>query len=642
MTAHPTTASSGGPSENSAAAVPGNATSDANSKTTGLPPVAAPPSPAAHLGTDMRSPSSAAAARPGRLALIAWLVRRTRSLLPPLGIATAARILGDLLGVAILVAAAIALTRQSQGDTAGPWGLILTIAGLAAARAGLRYLEHYAGHWVAFSALHRLRMILFNRLIPQAPAATTGHASAEITERATRDIDKIEVFFAHTIPPVIASVLVPAAALSWLAIRVDPLAAGLVACFLTAALLLPFLAARSSWSASREELAARGALATHVSDDIQGLREVLAFEAQEQRLDGLRSRERRVAAAQLATGRARGLREAAERLLWLGALVSVLLCELSAPELIVSLALLVGLWLGGSGTDDFATGLDAALTAADRVRTTAEAEPAVVDSGSRALASGSRGGPASVTFEGVGFSYPLADAAHSAGDVTARANTAALTGLDLAVAAGDWHHLVGISGSGKSTVASLLHRVWDPDAGRILINGVPISELPLAQLRRLVAVVPQRPQLFSGTLADNLRLANPDAPEARLNWALHVACLDGDHLPDGLETRIGERGTTLSGGQLQRAALARALVMAPSVLVLDESLSQLDADTAATVRERLASEVNVTILEVTHRADLLAGTASVTVLDRGRIVEEGTAAELLSRDGAFVRLRARF
>ena len=582
-------------------------------------------------------PAAAPPAAASRRELAAWLVRHTRSLLPPLGIATLARILGDLLGAALLVAPAIALGRFLAGDPVALGPLALLLLGISALRAGLRYLEHYAGHWVAFAALQRLRQVLFGRLIPQAPAATTGPASAEITERATRDIDRIEVFFAHTIPPVIASVVVPAAALTWLAVAVDPRAAGIIAIFLAAALLLPFVAARRSWAASRAELTARGELATHVSDDLQGLREVLAFEAQERRIASLRRRDDRVARAQLDAGRTRGAREAIERLLWTGALVALLLSGLPVADVITSTALLVGLWLGGAGTDDFATGLDGALAAADRVRRTAEAAPAVAETGAGSLPGS---GPASVRFEGVGFAYPGARAATRSGSGSLPGGSATLTDVDLTIEPGGWHHLVGISGSGKSTVASLLQRVWDPDAGRVLLDGVPLRELSLREVRRAVAVVPQRPLLFPGTVADNLRLGAPDASDERLAHALRIACLDGDRLPDGLATRVGERGTTLSGGQLQRVALARALVAAPRVLVLDESLSQLDAETAATVRARL--DRTATILEITHRADLLEDTAAVTVIDRGRIVERGTAAALAARDGAFARLLARY
>src|SRR5690606_1378889 len=153
------------------------------------------------------------------------------------------RILGDLLNVAVLLVAAGGLAEAMSGDAVALRPLAFTLIALSLTKAGPRYIEHYAGHWVAFAALQRLRELLFRRLIPQAPAATTGKASAELTARATEDIDRIEVFFAHTIPPVAAAIAVPGVALSWFAAAVAPLPALLIAAPLTLALLLPFAAA---------------------------------------------------------------------------------------------------------------------------------------------------------------------------------------------------------------------------------------------------------------------------------------------------------------------------------------------------------------------------------------------------------------
>nr|MBP8921836.1 ABC transporter ATP-binding protein [Micropruina sp.] len=154
---------------------------------------------------------------PSRIGLTRWLIGHTRRLVPVLGVAVVARIAGQLMGVALLVLAADAIARTSSGTAVSLPGLVGLLAAVALGKALLRYLEHYAGHWVAFTALQRLRELFFDRLIPQAPAATTGRAGAELTERATRDIDRIEVFFAHTLPPAVAAVAVPGVALAWLA-----------------------------------------------------------------------------------------------------------------------------------------------------------------------------------------------------------------------------------------------------------------------------------------------------------------------------------------------------------------------------------------------------------------------------------------
>ncbi|MGM7671809.1 ABC transporter ATP-binding protein [Microbacterium sp. A93] len=560
-----------------------------------------------------------------RRGLAAWLILHTWPLLWPLSIATLARIVGDLLNVAVLVVAAYGLGRAMIGEVVAVWPLALTIVVLGLSKAVLRYVEHYAGHWVAFAALQRLRELLFRRLIPHAPAATTGKASAELTARATEDIDRIEVFFAHTIPPMIAAVVVPAVALTWFAVQVNPLPATLIAVPLAIALLLPFLAARRTAAAAREELAARGEVAVHVADDVQGLREVIAFDARDLRDRERRRREGFVRHARLRIAGAVAVREVAERLLWGAALLLVVVHSGDARTAVLAIALLVGLWLGGAGTDDFASGLDAALAACDRVRRVVDAPPLVTDAGTSNLPGTDA---LMVEFEDVSFSYPE--------------GPPALEQVRFHVAAGDWHSLVGVSGSGKSTIASLLLRAHDAGHGRVLIGGLGVAEMPLEELRRIVAVVDQRPVLFPGTVADNLRLARPAAEDAELEEVLRIVVLDGDALPDGVRTRVGERGSALSGGQLHRVALARALLQYPRVLVLDEALSQLDEATAQLVRQRLRAMVSrPTVIEITHRTDLLPGDAEVSVIDRGRVVEQGRASDLLVVGSAFARLNAR-
>ncbi len=554
--------------------------------------------------------------------LVSWLIHHTRPLLAPLGVATLARIAAALAGSATIAIGAIALVQAADGTAVAIGPLVLTLAALGSATALLHYVEHFAGHWVAFSALQRLREVVFARLTPQAPAATVGRASAELTERATRDIDRIEVFFAHTIPPVIASMVVPAVALTWAGITIDPRAALTVGLPLTLALLLPFLGARQTWSASRAALAARGRLAVHVADDVQGLREVLAFEAAAARAHDRKIIEADVAAAQSGVSRGIAVRAMIERLLWGTAVVGVLAIGMPVGDTVVMLALLVGLWLADAGTDDFATGLDAALAACERIRRVVDADPVVPDNGIDDLPGT---GAVAVAFENVSFQYP------GASQPTVR-------GWDLHIAAGSWHHIVGLSGSGKSTAAALLLRSWDADDGCVRVGGAPVESLRLDALREAVAVVDQRPMLFPGTVADNIRLTRPDATDTEVATAAALAALED--LP--LDTLVGEHGTTLSGGQVQRVALARALLGEPRVLVLDEALSQLDADTAGTVRQRLRTMPDrPTIIEITHRVDLLDDADTVTVVDAGAVVERGLVGQLRAAGEALTRLSAR-
>jgi ATP-binding cassette subfamily B protein len=191
---------------------------------------------------------------------------------------------------------------------------------------------------------------------------------------------------------------------------------------------------------------------------------------------------------------------------------------------------------------------------------------------------------------------------------------------------------VGASGAGKSTVFSLLLRHYQPSHGCILLDGVDINTLPLRSLRRQLAVVPQHPVIFSMSIAENIMMARPDASEADLQEAVHAAQVDelSDRLKMRLQTHVGEKGVTLSGGQCQRIAIARAILRNPRVLILDEATSALDAENERIIQQALGNlTAQRTTLVAAHRLATVIHASRIAVLDKGRLVAVGNHRELL-------------
>ena len=216
--------------------------------------------------------------------------------------------------------------------------------------------------------------------------------------------------------------------------------------------------------------------------------------------------------------------------------------------------------------------------------------------------------------------------------------------LSLHVPAGSTLALVGSTGSGKSTLVRLLARVYDPQEGRILIDGTDIRDLPLDVLRRQIGYVPQEAFLFSETLAENIMLGAPDAPAESVERAAELSQLSADleQFPNGLQTMIGERGVTLSGGQKQRTAIARAVLKDPAILVLDDALSSVDTRTEEAILRGLRGFMEGrTSIVIAHRISTIKDADQIVVLEEGRVVEQGSHARLLGEGGEYARLYER-
>ena len=535
------------------------------------------------------------------------------------------------IGVGLL--SALATVAVKNGSEYGP--LLITLGAVAVLAAVFHWLESWLAHDMAFRMLSQMRIELFRKLDSLAPAFMLRRRSGDMIHLATHDIEMVEYFFAHTITPVFVAVLVPTLVLSLLAAFDPLLALGLLPFLLLVVLMPVFLRSRIDRLAgtAREVL---GELSAHTVESLQGLGELLACQAgsqrrkqfvelidrhQRERIPFFREMSRHIVLTDLFTVMA-GLAVT---------LIAVWLVSKGRidPVYLPLLALAsMAAFLPVIEISDAGRQLAETFAATNRLIQVHDSEPTVQDQAAGATKILPRGKPLDVVFKGVTFSYELAE-------------RPALQQVDLRMAAGTTVAIVGASGAGKSTLAHLLLRFWDPDQGTIEISGIDIRRLCLDHLRTRIALVAQDTWLFNDSLRANLLMARPEAGETELMQAISRAEL-GDfvkRLPEGLGTRVGERGYALSGGQRQRVSIARAFLRDAPILVLDEATSHLDALSEQAVHRALNELMqDRTTLVIAHRLATVRDADQIVVMGEGRILEQGNHEELLRRQSAYAGL----
>jgi thiol reductant ABC exporter CydD subunit len=541
------------------------------------------------------------------------LLRRTKSARPLLTLDVA---LGVGTALAVLLQATMLariVSRAFDGVAIDHlWPAVALLVFAFAARGAFAWGMEIAGRRAAWNVLSELRLALVAKRLRSQPVAADGAGSAEIAAVAVQGVDALEGYFARYLPQVVLASVVPFLVIAWVAV-VDWESALIMLLTLPLVPVFMWLIGRYTEQRTRERWLALRRLSSHFLDVVRGLPTLRAFGRAGDEVATLAMVNDRYRATTMETLRVSFL---SGSVLELAATVGVALVAVTAGVRLVGgdLGLQVGLVVivlapelylpyRRLGAEYHATA--DGLAVAERMFALLDAPDAVPAGGSGRAPSPAR---APVRFEQVCFAYPARP-------------VPVLDGLDLELAPGEAVALVGESGAGKSTVAALLLGLLEPASGRISVGGVELSECDVEAWRRLTAWVPQHPTLLRATVAENIRLGDPDASDARVREA---AALAGAHafiacLPDGYATHVGDGKRSLSPGERRRIGLARAFLRDAPLVILDEPTADLDPHSVAIVSaavDRLRGER--TMLLIAHRPELVRHADRVVHLVGGR------------------------
>ena len=556
-----------------------------------------------------------------------WWAQRRMVLV---GLTCALVFTGLTLAIPVLIQRTI--DNAIDGDSDVPLGAYLgAILVVAVLRFGFNFTRRYATARIGIAVEARLRGMLYDAYLRYPRAFYDRHATGEVISRATNDIYPVRYFIGWGVVQAIQSLMMLVGAAIVLSL-VNARLALIAALAMPPIAILTYLFAHRVFPISRVVQRKKGHLTEATDEAVVGIEMVQAFGREDDVRDRFGGRAEAV--------RAETMRQATVEARYLPGLIFL-------PALGIAAVLYFG------GRDAIAGELTIGeftlfVTLLLQLVWPLEALGWIINLGQRATAAAARSfawldgieplaqradplplpqGPLTVRLEDVRFSYET--------------GTEVLSGIDLDVAPGEIVAVCGPTGSGKTSLLNLLPRFYDPTAGRVLVGGVDARDVALAELRGAVAIVTQKPVLFSVPLRDNLLSARPDADWDEVLAACEASGVAAfvDELPDGYDTLIGERGVNLSGGQRQRVALARALIAGARVIVLDDPMSAVDTETERHLVENLRPALaGRTVLISGQRLSTVLVADRAVVLQDGRIVEEGVPSDLIRNGAAFAAL----
>jgi ATP-binding cassette subfamily B protein/subfamily B ATP-binding cassette protein MsbA len=498
-----------------------------------------------------------------------------------------------------------------------------------------QFLSYWVAHVLAWWLCHDLRMALYDHLQRLSLSFYSRRQTGEMQSRVLKDTENVEPLVADVIPELIANALL----FVGVAVILFTLNPGLAALTLIPVPLLVFAVwtiGKKVYKAFESELERLGTLSAAVQDNLSGIREIQIFTREKRERERLGALSARYAADQVRARRLDGALQPTVLIFsGIGTVVvaffggrAALVGEIPVADLVAFVLYLAIFYQPIILLSEVSEYTQRALASVSRVAEVLETEAEVGDPPHGQDPGRVRG---EVRFENVDFEYVE--------------GLPVLHGVSFTVEPGQTLALVGPTGAGKSTVASLVPRFYDPKGGRVLLDGTDVRDMRLPAVRRNVSMVLQDTFLFNGTVRENLRFGNEEATDAEILRAAEIAGARGfiEQLPLGYDTPVGERGVKLSGGQKQRLSIARAILKDAPVLVLDEATSSVDTETEAEIQEALGRLMRGrTAIVIAHRLSTVRNADLIAVLNEGRIAELGRHEDLISNSsGLYRRLHER-